>query len=158
MRETLVDEAYPEAVKRLELTPVDAHFHSEPPVRGQPFEFEVHAELFPEVELGDLSALTIETKITEVDDETLQQAVEQLKRENATLVPVDRPIEATDWLMIDNITHRDEAEEAEPGEVASTTAFPVDLEQAGDELKEQLLGHKIGDTVRGGEVHRYGGE
>lgn len=147
VREALVDEAYPEAVKRLELTPVDAHFHSEAPVRGQPFEFEVHAELFPDVDVGDLSALTIETKIAEVDDEAQQEAVEQLRRENATQVPVDRPIEATDWLMVDNITHQEETEEPEPGEVASTTAFPVDLERAGDELRDQLIGHSIGDTV-----------
>lgn len=146
VREALVDDAYPKAVKQLELTPVDAHFHAEAPVRGEPFEFEVHAELFPDVELGDLSDLTIETKIQEVDDETLQEAIEQLRRENAIQVPVDRPIEPTDWLMIDNITHQDENEEPEEGE-ATSTAFPVDLERAGDELRDQMLGHNIGDVV-----------
>ncbi len=49
--------------------------------------------------------------------------------------------------MVDNITHQEEAEESEEAEAATSTAFPVDLEQAGDELKNQLIGHNIGDTV-----------
>lgn len=143
VRDALVDDAYPRAMRELELVPVDAHFHAENPERGTDFEIVVHAELFPEVELPDLAGLTIEARTQEIGDEEIDAAIEQLRRENSTLVPVDRAVEETDWVLLEGLPREGE-EPAEDGEAAT---FPVDLERAGDELKGQLLGKKMGDEV-----------
>jgi trigger factor len=174
VRDALVDEAYPQAVRQLELSPVHAHFHADAPVQGQDFAFEVHAELYPEVTLPDLTTISVETRRREVDDAMVADAIAQLKRENATLVPVDRGIEPTDWVLLESLPQAtdDEAAEAEGVEGAdagaqvdavanaetsaaeaptddepSGSTFPVDLDTAGDELRDQLLGAGIGAVV-----------
>ena len=100
VRDSLVDEAYPQAMRELELVPVDAHFHADTPVRGEEFEIVVHAELFPEVKLPDLGSLSIEARTQQIGDEEINATIEQIRRENSTLVPVDRPVEETDWVQI----------------------------------------------------------
>ncbi len=142
VREALVDDAYPKAMRELDLVPVDAHFHAENPERGKEFEIVVHAELFPEVELPDLSTIAIEARTKVIGDAEVNEALEQIRRENATLVPVDRPVEATDWVLLESLPKEGEEE----GESSGST-FPVDLERAGDELKGQLTGKSIGDEV-----------
>ena len=143
VRDSLVDDAYPRAMRDLELVPVDAHFHADTPVRGQNYEIVVHAELFPDVKLPDLSTVTVEARTQEIGQEQLDDAIEQIRRENSTLVPVDRPIQETDWVLLASLPKAGE-EEPEDGAGAS---FPVDLERAGDELKGQLLGKSMGDEV-----------
>ena len=144
VRDALLDDAYPRAMKDLELVPVDAHFHAEIPVRGEDFDVVVHAELFPEVTLPDLKSLSIEARKGEVGQEELDSAIEQIRRENSTLVPVDRPVEETDWVLLESLPKEGE-EEPEDG---AGSSFPVDLERAGDELKGQLLGKSMGDEVQ----------
>lgn len=124
VRDALVDEAYPQAVRQLELSPVHAHFHADAPVQGQDFQFEVHAELYPEVTLPDLASITIEASRREVDDAMMADAIRQLRRENATLVPVDRGIEPSDWVLLESLpkTDSDETTEAAAAEEADTAA------------------------------------
>lgn len=145
VREELLNDAYPRAMRELDLVPVDAHFHADIPARGADFEVVVHAELFPDVQLPDLTTLSIDARAAEISDDDVDQAVQQLRRENATLVPVDRPIQADDWVLLESLPKEDEEPLAEEGEEAST--FPVDLERAGEELREQLVGKAIGDRV-----------
>lgn len=143
VRDSLVDDAYPRAMRDLELVPVDAHFHADTPVRGQNYEIVVHAELFPDVKLPDLSTVTVEARTQEIGQEQLDDAIEQIRRENSTLVPVDRPVQETDWVLLESLPKEGEEE---PGDGAGAS-FPVDLERAGDELKGQLLGKSMGDEV-----------
>ena len=139
VRDALVDENYPKAVRELELTPVHAHFHADAPQKGAPFAFEVHVDLYPEFALPDLEQIVIDTEVPTVTDEMVAQTVDRLRRENATLVPVDRPTQPGDTVMIETIS---EAEGAEPG-----SQMPVDLEAVDEALSEQLLGASIGDEV-----------
>lgn len=177
VRDALVDEAYPDAVRQLQLTPVHAHFHAESPVQGQAFAFEVHAELFPEVTLPELAGLSVDAKRRSVDDDMMADAIRQLRRENATLAPVDRGIEATDWVLLESLANASDAPsgddataptgdapeapatdvgptDASPAEAGAedtddgaASSFPVDLETAGEELRDQLLGAAIGAVV-----------
>jgi len=143
VRDALVEDAYPKAMRELDLLPVDAHFHADAPVRGADYEIVVHAELYPEVELPDLAALTLEATVQAVTDADVEAAIEQLRRENATLVPVDRPIEETDWVLLESLPKDGD----EVDEDASGSSFPVDLERAGEQLREQLKGKSIGERV-----------
>ena len=151
-KEKLLDDNYAPAMREHELTPINAHFHAAPPERGQEYAFEIHAELYPVVELGDLEAISIETKATGIDDAMVADAIAQLQRENAVLVPVDRPVEAEDWLLLETVTDPaasegsdDAADAAATSEASAAEAstFPVDLETAGEELRSQLVGLSV---------------
>ena len=160
VQDMLIDKNYQDAMKEHDLLPISVHFHAQPPVRGSDYEFDVHAELYPDVELPALDKLTIEAKPQSLDDEIYERAIEQLRRENATLVPVDRPAQADDWLLIETLpagesaTDQPDAEAADAQDGAATGAddapnssFPVDMETAGEDLRTQLTGASIGDVV-----------
>ena len=139
VRDALVDESYPDAMKELELFPIDAHFHADGAVRGQEFEYTVHADVYPDVELPDLASIKLDTQATVVSDADVDEAIKRLGLENATLVPVERPVEDNDWLLVGHVTGDEQADEA--------STFPIHLDRAGDELKGQLRGKSIGDIV-----------
>lgn len=139
VRDAIVDESYPAAMRELELYPIDAHFHAEGAVQGQEFEYTVHADIYPDVELPDLSTFTLDTEAISVSDADVDEAIKRLGLENATLVPVERPVEDTDWVLLSHVTGDEEADEA--------SAFPVHLDRAGDQLKGQLLGRSAGEIV-----------
>ena len=107
VREALVDANYPKAVQELELTPIHAHFHSDPPTEGQAFTFEVHAELYPEVTLPDVSDIVIDASGRDLTDDMVHEAVEQLRRQHATRVPVERAAEGTDIVLIQRLPDAD---------------------------------------------------
>lgn len=139
VRDALVEDAYPQAVRELELYPIDAHFHAEGAVRGQDFEFTVHADVYPDITLPDLETLKLEAEPKAVSDDDVRADLEQLRRENATLVPVERPVEATDWVLVARLDEGDEADES--------STFQVHMDRAGEELKGQLLGKSMGDVL-----------
>ncbi len=158
VREQLVDVSYPEAVRKLELSPIDAHFHADLPEKGAAFEFTVHAESYPEVALPDIGAIEVAAAPRAYEDAMLEQAVAQLQRENAVLVPVDRPVERDDWVLLETVTQEDfDAQgatsatgdsEGSAGSQDASNGFPVDLESAGDELRDQLAGSALGSIAK----------
>jgi trigger factor len=135
VKEVLVDEAYPQAVRELELMPVHAHFHSDDPVAGQDFTFEVKADLYPEFELPDLHAIDIETPIPTLDAQQVDETVARLRDEHATLVPVDRPVEEGDVVFVETL-----------GE-GGGSSMPIDLTRTEPHLVAQLVGRTAGEEV-----------
>ncbi|MDZ7801651.1 MAG: trigger factor [Trueperaceae bacterium] len=140
VREVLIDEVYPEAVREHDLAPVHAHVHGEEPIRGEAYEFELHLDLYPEFSLPDLSEIVLDTEAEPVTDAQIDETVENLRREHATLVPVDRKAEPGDQVLITTLDENDEPRE-------EGNVMPLDLERVGDELAEQLVGHGIGETL-----------
>ncbi|MBS3968167.1 MAG: trigger factor [Truepera sp.] len=133
VREVLVDTYYPQAVRELELLPINAHFQAHPPSEGQDYTFEVEVELYPPVTLPELSEIVIDTEPRTVSEEMLQEAIEGLRRDHATLVPVERPAEATDFLVVEG--------------VGGGSSLPLDLERVSDSIVAQLIGKAMGETV-----------
>ena len=146
VKEKLLDDNYASAMREHDFAPINAHFHAAPPERGQDYSFEIHAELYPTVELTDLSTITIDSQPRQFEDSMLEDAVKQLQRENAVLVPVDRPVEADDWLLLETVPAGVDAAQPPEGDENPNT-FPVDLETAGEELRSQLVGATIVQTV-----------
>jgi trigger factor len=148
VKEKLIDATFQAAVKEHDLLPISTHFHAHDPVRGQDYSYEVHSELYPEVTLPDLSAITIEAQGRELTEEMVDEAIEELRRDNATLVPVERPVEATDWVLIEARSlppAGTEEEQPAEGEEPAGSSFPVDLERAHEELVGQLVGMTMGE-------------
>ncbi len=164
VKEKLIDANFQAAMKEHELLPISTHFHAHEPVRGEDYSFEIHSELYPEVTIPALDGLELKTEPLAVTDEMVSDAIEELRRENATLVPVERPVEPGDWVLIEarSVTEESaaepeqapEAQESAEGEAASASApdgdpagssFPVDLERADPELRDQLVGASMGE-------------
>ena len=135
VRDALVETYYPQAAQELELNPVHAHFHAHEPVEGEDYSFEVEVELYPEVKLPNVQDIVIDTSGEPVTDEMVSETIENLQSENATLVPVERPAEAGDYLTVESL-----------GETAGST-MPIDLERVGEALAAQFYGKSIGDEV-----------
>ena len=135
VREALVDEHYPRAVRELDLLPVHAHFHAEAPQSGADFTFEVHADIYPTFELPDFDTIELDASTPEVTDDDVAATVERLREEHATLVPVERPVESGDVLTVETL-----------GEGGGST-MPVDLGRTEPHLVEQLTGQRMGDEV-----------
>ncbi len=135
VREALVDEHYPKAVQELELMPVHAHFHAESPVQGADFTFEVEADLYPSFELPDFDGIALDASVPEPSDDDVERTIDRLREEHATLVPVERPIEAGDVLTLESL-----------GEGGGQT-MPVDLSKTEEHLVEQLSGRRIGEEI-----------
>ena len=135
VRDALVETYYPQAAQELDLNPVNAHFHAHEPVEGEAYAFEVEVELYPEVKLPNIQDIVIDSSGERVTNEMVAETVENLQSENATLVPVERPAKAGDYLTVESL-----------GETAGST-MPIDLERVGESLAEQFYGKSIGDEV-----------
>jgi len=135
VRDALVDEHYPQAVRELGLTPIHAHTHADAPAQGAPFTFTVHADLYPEFTLADVDDIAIDTVGAPIGDEDVAATVARLRDDHATLVPMERPIERGDVIFVET--------QGEGG----GQAMPVDLERTEPHLVEQLLGRAVGDEL-----------
>jgi len=140
VREAIIDRSYPDAIREHDLNAIHAHAHGDRPAEGEAFRFELHLDLYPEFELPDVDGIVLDTEAEPIGEERVDETVEGLRREHATQVPVDRPAEAGDLVLIETV-----GEDGEPREEGSV--MPVDLETVGDTLAEQLVGHAIGDVV-----------
>ncbi len=138
VRDALVQTYLPQAVEELSLTPVSQHLHAHEPVDGEDYAFEAEVELYPDFELPDTSQIIFDTEQEPVTDELLQENIEALRRQNATLIPVERPAAAGDYLMVETVSD----EEGREG-----SSIPVDLENVAPELAEQFLGKSIGEEI-----------
>ena len=137
VRDALVQTYFPQAVQELDLTPVAQHLHAHEPVDGQDYSFEAELELYPDFELPDMSQIIFDTEPEPLTDELLQENVDALRTQHATLIPVERAAEAGDYLLV----------ETAGAEGQEGSSIPVDLENVGPELAEQFLGKNIGDEI-----------
>ena len=139
VRDALVEANYPQAVRELELVPVDARLNAEEPTEGSDYTFEVDLELFPDFDLPDLSEIVIDTVAPPLTDQMVEDSVAELQNENALQVPVDRPVEAGDYVLVETV--REGAEEGE------ASVLPIDLERVDESFAKQLIGKLMGDEV-----------
>jgi len=136
VRDALVERFYPQALQELDLLKaVHADIAKEHPVEGSDYTFEVRVELYPEVALADVNEIVIDTEISAVSDEMINQTIDQLRDENAVLSPVERAVEAGDYLLV----RLADSPDANP--------MPVDLSKVEPAFAEQLLGKALGEEV-----------
>lgn len=139
VREHLVDRHYPAAVRSHELAPIHAHAHGGTPTEGEAFTFDVHVDLYPDVDVGDLLTVPIDVAVTTVSDDDVQGTISRLRSDHATLVPVEGAIEPGTVVSIDLLGEDDQPRE---GSAPST----VDLETVSDTFAEQFLGRTIDEV------------
>jgi trigger factor len=137
VRDNLVEQNYPKAIKELNLTAINAHLHNlKEPQENEDFSFEVHVDLYPEFKLPDYKEIVIDTPKKEMSDDMLHESIANLQREYATLVPVERPVEENDYVVLEMGTDGSEG-----------SRLPIDLERAGETIRKQLVGKTMGEEL-----------
>lgn len=132
LKERLVEETYPEAVRELGLSPVAARVVEQDLSEGEGFRYVAEVENYPEVRLPDWRSFALEVSPPEVTEEMVEKALEELRQRYAELVPVEREVQEKDHLFV----------RTEEG-----AEFPIDLAKALPHVREALLGKKAGDVV-----------
>src|SRR5207247_5282235 len=103
----------------------------------------------PEVTLGDYRNFPFAIEVEEIDDARVAQVLEELRDQQATLVPVeDRPVKDGDYLIIAFEGRRD----GETFEGGSSDRYPI-VVGAGRMIpgfEEALIGLAIGEEKRFG--------
>jgi trigger factor len=88
--ETLIQEAYKEAIDREQLKPAaQPHVHDVKFVEGEPLTFELHLEVRPEIPLPRVSGFRVERTNRPVTDEIVAEQVEHMRDQRASLNPVE---------------------------------------------------------------------
>ncbi|MDV6374410.1 trigger factor [Deinococcus arenicola] len=134
VRERLLNAHYSQAAQELKLSLVDANIDPQDVVNGQPFEFTVKGETYPEVKLADWSGLTLSATSPEITDDVMDRTLGDLQERNATFEDADRAVEASDQVTVE-----------EQGEDGGT--YPIYLDVAEEHVRNALLGKSKGDTV-----------
>jgi trigger factor len=113
---------------------------------GQPFRYKATIPVRPEVRLGDYRNFPFAPEIDTVDEPKVDRVVDELRDQQATLVPVEeRGAKDDDWAVIGFVGTRD----GEPFEGGTVERMPVVVGR--DRLipgfEEHLVGLRVGDTT-----------
>jgi len=99
----LLPQAYEEAVKQSNLTPLTLPVLKEEIdfKEGLPLQFKVLIEVRPEIELKDYKGLKLKKKIVQITEEHVRNALNYLQDKNAELHSVEREAKDGDFLIVD---------------------------------------------------------
>ena len=142
----LVQSAYRDALIEKEILPLtNADVEIVQAEEGKPLIFKATVPIRPEVLLGDYRNFNFRPEIETIDDAKVDQVVDELRDQNATLSPVeDRGAKKGDYAVIKYEGTRDGAE----FEGGSAERMPLIIGE--DRLipgfEDELVGLKVGDT------------
>jgi len=113
-------------------------------VQGENVELVATFEIFPEIELNDVSELKFEKIVAEVSDDDVQNMIAKLRSQRATFVDVEREAKETDQVNIDYVGKK----EGEPfdGGTADGQDIILGSGQLIEGFESGLVGAKAGDT------------
>lgn len=145
--EHLVQDAYRDALIKEDILPLtNADVEIVQAEEGKPVVFKATVQVRPEVELGDYANFPFGPEIETIDEARIDQVVEQLRDQNASLAAVeDRGAQDGDYAVIAFVGSRD----GEPFEGGTSDRMPIILgqERLIPGFEANLLGSKVGDTV-----------
>ena len=145
--EHLVQDAYRDALIKEDILPLtNADVEIVQAEEGKPVVFKATVQVRPDVELGDYADFPFGPEIETIDDARIDQVVEQLRDQNASLAAVeDRGAQDGDYAVISFVGTRD----GEPFDGGTSERMPIILgqERLIPGFEANLLGAKVGDTV-----------
>jgi len=140
--EDLIPRAYKEALDEQKISPIDQpEFEL---IKTEPLIFKAVVPLKPTVKLGDYTKIKVESKPVKIGKKDIDATIEQLREQQAMLLPVDRPVQLGDIVTIDIEGERD----GEP--------FPIRKDVVYEVVKEARLplpgfAEKLEGTAKGEE-------
>ncbi len=167
VRRSLLSESYEQAVEKNSLTVLGEPAFDNPEAmdlkenEGLTYSFQV--EVQPDFEIPDLSAIKVKKPKLEVTEANIDQAMQNLREQQGTLVPVeDRGIEPKDHLVADvhvklgdkELMHQHDMQfVAKPGRIAGVNVDDLDTQLAGLKPDEtRTLTVKVPDTDPNEEI------
>lgn len=100
--EDLVDNAYREAVREHNLTPLAKPEVEAPELEmGHSYTFTARVPVLAPVKLGDYHSLRVPYPSTDVTDEDVERVVERMRENQAMWLPADRPAQYGDQVTVD---------------------------------------------------------
>jgi trigger factor len=110
--------------------------------RGKPVTFTVKVTVKPEIDLGDYAAIRVEEETTEITDEKVEQALEEVRKSHSELVEVtDRPAQGGDIVSATLSMSKDGETVAEPED----RDVELDRDKVLPGLVEGILGLSVGE-------------
>ena len=145
----LLDEIYPKALEEAKLDPsgpgsLEKMESVEPPI----FIFTI--PLKPEVDLGDYRKIRMAYKYKKPGDAEVDAKLEELQKMYGTTVPVERPIEEEDYVIVDVLGKKAKAEEGEDPVVFENEKLAVHVQAKKRENEEPFVG--FGNKLTGMSV------
>lgn len=144
----ILPDKYDEAVKELDLEPVDRpHVENVDEItKGQPITVKFHVDVKPEVKLGDYSTLEMEEVKYEVTDEMIDNEILTAQNQNSRMVDAsDREVKEGDILTIDYAGFADG--EQFPGGTADNQQLEIGSNTFILGFEEQLIGKNKDEEV-----------
>ncbi len=93
---------YPQAVEELDLEVIDTPKADFSRIgKGEPLTVTLEVKLFPIVDVKDYKGVEVEQLKTEVTEEEVEQSIENLRKRNARMVVVERPVKNDDTVILD---------------------------------------------------------
>jgi trigger factor len=172
VRRALISESYQQAVEKNELQVIgEPEFDNPEAIKldeGKGLSYSFQVEVQPEITLPDFSGLKVKKPKIGVTDENVEQAMQNLREQQGTLMPVeDRGVEDKDYLTADVTIKLDGKQIAQqpdaqivsrPGRLAGIDVVDLDKQLAGMKPDEsRTLTVTVADTypneqLRGKEV------
>ncbi|AFZ67813.1 trigger factor [Deinococcus peraridilitoris] len=134
VRDRLLENHYPRAVRDLKLNLVDAEISPASLKEGNDFDFTVKGETYPEVKLPEWKGFQLAASAPEITDDVLERTLSDLQERNATFESVERPAEGADMVTIEEL-----------GEEGGS--YPIYLDVAEEHVRAALTGKSVGDEV-----------
>ena len=145
--ERAVKRSYESALREAQLEPI-----SYPAIekisfdRGKPLTYEAKVEIRPAVTPRNYDGLELPTRDTEVSEEAIEKALNDLRERAAEWIDVDRPAGEADGLFVDYVRLN---AKGKPVRSSEQKDAQLELSASGllPEFKEHLVGRKAGDHV-----------
>ncbi len=112
---------------------------------GGPVEFEATCTVRPVVEVPGYDSLTVELPTFDVTDDDIEAARDAELRKSGSLVDIDRPAAAGDFVTVDLVSMRDGEEVA--GLNAEDWNYEIGQGWVTDDFDEHITGASVGDVL-----------
>jgi trigger factor len=111
-----------------------------------PLSFEVTIEVEPEIELATYKGINLKKPKLAVSDEDIDRVIKRLQLSNAKYLPVERPVQKGDIVVIDFESFADN----KPLKNGKAENFPLEVgsDAFGEEFESQLVGMSLNEEKR----------
>lgn len=99
--EDVVKDAYMDALNKENIKPASFPRFEDIKDEGEQIEFAALFEVFPDIELGDFTAIKVDQLNAQVSDENVEKMIESLRQQRATYSDVARAAQNDDQVVID---------------------------------------------------------
>lgn len=138
--------SYVQALTQEKVNPVGyPRFEPKTVEEGKDLEFIAIFEVYPEIELADLSGLELETPVAEIKEKDIKNMIDTLRRQHGTLKSVKRKSKKKDLLTLDYVGYMDG--EAFQGGTGKDQKITLGAGQMIAGFEDGLIGSKAGESV-----------